>query len=235
MYESAVAQPTPLQHTHPAERVGSLCHSECRDRRDCLDFRRVTGRRPLVNTATPLFFPPPTTRPGRPSSSSYPPHSRPNRPSKWRTPLVGGAARYRGYESRGRKVISNRTATFSPRCICAPGIWPATIKTSGSCRKLLKWHARHKRPRTLIRLFAGAAVPRFRRRSRCHKVCNRPSPQYRTHDHKFFRPRSLKCLAKEFFPRDNVAIALIALWEGAGVQNDANARETELDKVQGIT
>lgn len=118
MYESAVAQSVPLQHTHPAERVGSLCHSECRDRRDCLDFRRVTSPRPLVNTAIPLFFPPPTLhRRARPIVVLIAP-PRPTRSTdvEWRTPGPRWLRCHRAlaYMNHGAvKRMSNGTATFS--------------------------------------------------------------------------------------------------------------------------
>lgn len=223
MYESAVAQSIPLQHTHPAERVGSLCHSECRNRRDCLDFRRVTSRRPLVNTAIPLFSPALYQRAQPTVVLIAPPRPTQSTDIEWRTPwstMVRWRARARIYESRSRKVISNGTETFSLGAYVrastnlGPVYGRPTIKTSGSCRKLLKWHS------TLPVISGPDANSLFRRsfcdfrhRSWYHKVCNQPPILHTTSS--FSVRASLKACPesrKRIFPSWRVTIALIAHW-----------------------
>lgn len=120
---------------------------ESRDRRDCLDFRRVTSGRPLVNTAIPLFFDSPPTPPL--FLSSRPPCCS-RRPCSW--PTTSGERSVHAALVRTVRADMNHGAVKRYRMeretpsahvsLTRPSIQrPATVKTNSSCRKLLKWHS----------------------------------------------------------------------------------------------
>lgn len=114
-------------------------------------FEESRADRPLVNTAISPFF----LHPSTPETPFNPPSD-----VEWRTldpPFDADRERARANMNR-RPVKWYRMERRLSRCIAGSRYiymyGRATIKTSGPCRKLLKWHsarACHKRPWTLIR------------------------------------------------------------------------------------